>query len=63
MDTTWNLYVQSASFRNGEVEDWAKPIDLTLYRAGPLEVKLTQSVRMVEHSLGAVFWTQANFLG
>ena len=43
--------------------DWAKPLVLTLYPGGPFEVKVTEPVRMVEHSLGPVFWVQADFVG
>ena len=43
--------------------DWAEPLVLTLSQDGPLEVNVTQPVRMVEHSLGPVFWVQADFVG
>ena len=41
-------------------------IVLTLWpvsSGGPLEVKTNQTVRMAEHSLGAVFWTWQDFVG
>ena len=63
MDTTGNWYVPPLRFLNCEVVDWAQPIVLTLASGGPLEVKVNQTVRMVEHSLGAVFWTWQDFVG
>ena len=66
MDTTGNWYVPPLSFLNHKVVDWAQPIVLTLWpeaSGGPLEVKTNQTVRMVEHSLGAVFWTWQDFVG
>ena len=36
---------------------------LTLARDGPLKVKTNTTVRLVEHSLGAVFWTRGDFVG
>ena len=66
VDITGNWYVPPLSFRNNEVVDWAQPIILTLWpvaSGGPLEVKTNQTVWMVEHSLGAVFWSRMDFVG
>ena len=46
-----------------EVVDWSPPVVLTLARDEPLEVKTNATVRLVEHSLGAVFWTWRDFVG
>jgi hypothetical protein len=45
------------------VVDWAEPHMLTLHEDGPLEVKTNSTLRLVLHSLGAVFWTKADFVG
>ena len=50
-------------FLDAVVVDWARPHVLTLHEDGPLEVKSNLSLRLVLHSLGAVFWTQADFVG
>ena len=63
LSTAGNWYCVPPRYLQAVVVDWAPPVVLTLARGGPLEVKTTSTVRLVEHSLGAVFWTQADFVG
>ena len=63
VSTAGNWYCVPPCFLQARLVDWAPPIALTLASGGPLEVKTTSTVRLVEHSLGAVFWTQADFVG
>ena len=43
---------------------WTGPLlACSPWRGRPLEVKTNATVRLVEHSLGAVFWTWRDFVG
>jgi hypothetical protein len=50
-------------FHNAVVVYWAEPHVLTLHEDGPLQVKTNSTLGLVLHSLGAVFWTRADFVG
>jgi hypothetical protein len=52
-----------ARYRDAVLVDWVKPHVLALHKDGPLEVKVHLNLRLVLHSLGAVFWTPADFVG
>ena len=58
-----NWYTVPSRFLNAVVVDWAEPHVLTLHEDGPPEVKTNSTLRLVLHSLGAVFWTKADFVG
>ena len=62
-NTTGNWFVVPGRYHGAVLVDWVKPIVLTLHKDGPLEVKVHHDLRLVEHSVGAVFWTPADFVG
>ena len=62
-NTTGNWFVVPARYHDAVLVDWVKPYVLTLHKDGPLEVKVHHDLRLVEHSVGAVFWTPADFVG
>ena len=62
-NTTGNWFTVPTRFLDAVVVDWVKPHVLTLHEDGPLEVKVNFNLRLVLHSLGAVFWTPADFVG
>ena len=42
-----------------KVADWVEPLNLTLSQDGPLEIKVTETARMVD----LIFWGQADIVG